>query len=112
MEEVDKQGEHLERISELNNIFEELLGDARDFAKDLTSSISLYFLAGILSILFGLQTGWYNRVYIASGDYIPLLLAVAQTFAGVLLIVRGFGLRSKYERVFEIVKGLKRSGRS
>lgn len=63
MEEVDKQGKHIERISELNNIFEELLGDGRDFAKDLVSSIGQYFLAGILSILFGLQTRWYKSLH-------------------------------------------------
>ncbi len=98
-----------EKIVELNNILEELMDDATEFAKDLTASIYLYFVAGLLSILFGLQTGWYNRYYIEHGDIVPLLLSGAQMFVGILIVLRGFQLKNKYSRIFELKRELKNS---
>jgi hypothetical protein len=103
----DKQNKRDEKISELDNIFEELLGDAREFAKDLTAGIYLYFITGLLSVFFGLQTGWYNRYYIMRGDIIPLLLAGAIILSGIFIVLRGFGLKKKYARIFELQKELK-----
>ncbi len=108
MEKKDvKQETYDEKISELNNIFEELLGDAREFAKDLTAGIYLYFIVGLLSIFFSLQTAWYNRYYIMSGDVVPPLLAGAILFSGVVIILKGFQVKKKYARIFELQKELK-----
>jgi len=103
----NKQETYDEKISELNNIFEELLGDAREFAKDLTAGIYLYFIGGLMSIFFGLQTTWYNRYYIMSGDIVPLLLAGAVLFSGAVIILKGFQVKKKYARIFELQKELK-----
>ncbi len=94
--------ENIKRVDELNSIFKELIDDAKTFAKDITSSIYLYYFAGILTVLFGLQTGWYNRTYISNWDLIPLFLMVAQIIIGAILIIRGIGLKKKYSRLFEL----------
>ena len=86
-------------ISELNSIFEELLSDARDLAKDLTSGITQTLVAGALSIVFGVQTAYYNRSYIVQGDFVPVLLAGATIVAGAIIVLRGVLLRKKYARV-------------
>lgn len=94
------------RVSELNNILKELMDDAKTFANDIISSIYLYYFAGILSVLFGLQTGWYNRTYILTGDLIPLLLVIAQIVLGAIIAIRGYSLKKKYTRIFELKKRL------
>ena len=95
-----------QRVSELNGIFDDLINDAKDFASDMTSSVYLYFFAGILTVLFGVQTGWYNRIYILNLDLIPLVLMGAQIVIGCILIIRGFNLKSKYSRIFALKKRL------
>jgi hypothetical protein len=97
---------HTKRVSELNNILKELMDDAKTFANDIISSIYLYYFAGILSVLFGLQTGWYNRTYILTGDLIPLLLVIAQIILGAIIAIRGYLLKKKYTRIFELKKRL------
>jgi hypothetical protein len=95
-----------QRVIELNSIFKELIDDAKNFAKDITAGIYLYYFSGILTILFGLQTGWYNRTYILSWDLIPLFLMSAQILVGAILIVRGIILKKKYARIFELRRKL------
>ncbi|MCW4031661.1 MAG: hypothetical protein NWE80_04780 [Candidatus Bathyarchaeota archaeon] len=94
------------RVSELNSIFKELIDNAKSFANDIVSSIYLYYFAGILSILFGLQTGWYNRSYVLGGDLIPMFLVIAQILLGAVIVLRGYGLKKKYSRIFELKKKL------
>jgi len=93
-----------EKVSELNKIFEELLSDARDLAKDLISGITQTLVAGALSIVFGVQTAYYNRSFILQGDLVPLLLAGATIGVGVIIVLRGFILRKKYARVAKTYK--------
>ena len=95
-----------QRVNELTQIFDDLINDAKDFAKDMTSSVYLYFFAGILTILFGVQTGWYNRNYIIAWDLIPLVLMASQIVIGFILIIRGFSLKNKYSRIFALKKRL------
>jgi len=90
-----------QKISELSNIFSELITDAKDFAKDMISGIYFHYFAGVLSVLFGFQTGWYNRNYITNGDLIPLILMVAQILVGIIIVGRGISLRKKYSRIFD-----------
>lgn len=97
----EKQGE---KISELNNIFEDLISDARGLAEDLIGGIKLTFIVGILSIVFGIQTSWANKNYILQGDLIPLLLAAAIVISGTIIIFRGFVLRKKYARLIQTHK--------
>ncbi|MFC1487450.1 hypothetical protein ACFLRN_07190 [Thermoproteota archaeon] len=94
------------KITELNIILEELKKDAKDFSGDMIASVYLYFVAGAMSVLFGLQTGWYNRVDMLSGDIIPLSLMIIQIIAGTALVIRGVLLRKKYSRIFRLRKKL------
>lgn len=92
---------HEARVGELNDIFEELLVDARELVGDLLSGISLTFVMGAVSVILGIQTTWYNRHYIMGGDYIPLFLAGVIVVSGTLIILRGLNLRRKYSRLYE-----------
>ncbi len=92
---------HETRVSELNNIFEELLVDAKDLVGDLLSGIFLTFIMGAVSVILGIQTTWYNRHYIMRGDYIPLFLASVIVVSGTLIILRGLNLRRKYSKLYE-----------
>ncbi len=96
----------IKKVRELNNILKELTDDAKTFASDIISSIYLHYFAGILSLLFGLQTGWYNRTYILNGDLIPLFLVIAQIVLGAIIAIRGYSLKKKYTRIFELNKRL------
>ena len=95
-----------EKVSELNKIFEELLSDARDLARDLMSGITQTLVAGALSIVFGVQTVYYNRSFILQGDVVPLLLAGATIVAGGVVVLRGVLLRKKYARVSRVYREL------
>jgi hypothetical protein len=95
-----------QNITELNNIIKEVITDAKNFAKDMTSSIYMYYFAGILGIIFGIQTGWYNQTYIFNYDPIPSILVAIQVFAGLMLIARGYTLKKKYTRIFDLNKKL------
>jgi len=95
-----------QKINELNIILGELKNDAKDFSGDMIASVYLYFVAGAMSILFGVQTGWYNRTYILSGDIIPLFLLAIQILAGTALVIRGIIFKKKYSRIFALHKKL------
>lgn len=96
----------IQKINELNNILGELKNDAKSFSGDMMASVYLYFVAGAMSILFGLQTGWYNRTYMLSGDVIPLILMIIQVVAGAALLIRGLIFKKRYSRIFALYKKL------
>lgn len=102
----NEKGEHGEKISELNNIFEELLSDGRELARDLMAGITTTFVAGVLSIIFGIQTAYYNRNYILQGDFVPLLIAAAIIVVGIIIILQGLILKKKYSRISKAYKEL------
>ncbi|MHA2052849.1 MAG: hypothetical protein ACW99F_04540 [Candidatus Hodarchaeales archaeon] len=89
-------------ITELNNIIKEVIVDAKNFSKDIASSIYMNYIAGIMAILFGVQTGWYNIPYISQLDPVPIALVIIQIFAGSMLIIRGYTLKSKYSRILNL----------
>ena len=106
--EKKKQGNESldEKIDVMNEVFDDLILDAKAFSQDIVSGISLNFFMAAVSILFGIQTAWYNRLYIMEGDYIPLLLAAIIILSGVITIIRGLSLRAKYSRLYNIEKEL------
>ena len=101
----NKKEDHRDEIIELNQILEDLLVDARELVGDLLSGISMTFVMGVVGVVLGVQTLWYNRHYIISGDYIPLFLAIFIMASGALIIVRGLTLRSKYSKLYKFKKG-------
>lgn len=56
MKKNDVEENHGEKISEFNNIFEDIISDSRELSKDLISGINLTFVVGAISIIFGIQT--------------------------------------------------------
>ena len=103
---MEKDEKNIEKISELNKIFEGLLSDARELAKDLIAGITTTFVAGALSIIFGIQTAYYNINFILQGDYIPLLIAGAIIVVGIIVLLQGLLLKKKYARISKAYKEL------
>lgn len=90
-----------EKIDEMNQIFEELISDARSFAEDFISGIYMYFIMGLMCVISGIHTIWSNRFFIIEGDYVPLILAIIVMVSGLIIIFRGFLLRIKYSKLFD-----------
>jgi len=100
---------NVEKISALNEIFEDVISDASDLIKDLYWSVKTYLLFGLITILFGVQTLVYNIDSIQEHFYIPLFVAVTMLFAGAVQILNYFRLRKKYSRLFRAQDELKRA---
>ena len=101
----NKKEDHRDEIIELNQILEDLLVDARELVGDLLSGISLTIGMGAVGVILGVQTLWYNRHYIISGDYIPLFLTSVIMASGALIMLRGLALRSKYSKLYKFKRG-------
>ena len=104
---VDRKGKVSDEINELNAILDEILSDARDFTGDLVSGIYMYFIVGLMSLISGILILWQNRYYIMLGDALPILLVVILVFSSAIIISRGFQLRNKYSKIFELLKKLR-----
>ena len=102
-------GSTVEKISALNEIFEDVISDASDLIKDLNWSVKTYLLFGLITILFGVQTLIYNIDSIQEHLYIPLFVAGTMLFAGSAQILNYFRLRKKYSRLFEVQDELKKA---
>ena len=102
-------GNTVEKISALNEIFEDVISDASDLIKDLNWSVKTYLLFGLITILFGVQTLIYNIDSIQEHLYIPLFVAGTMLFAGSAQILNYFRLRKKYSRLFEVQDELKKA---
>ena len=90
-----------EKMDELNRIFIDLIKDANDLTQDLINGIHLNFVMGAISIVFAVQSLWYNRGYIINRDYVPLVLSLIMIVSGLMIISRGFILRNKYARLYQ-----------
>lgn len=104
-----KDENNVEKISALNDIFEDVITDASDLIKDLYWSVKTYLLFGLITILFGVQTLVYNIESIQEQLYIPLFVAGTMLFAGAIQILNYFRLRKKYSRLFKVQNELKRA---
>jgi uncharacterized membrane protein HdeD (DUF308 family) len=102
-------GNTVEKISALNEIFENVISDASDLIKDLNWGVKTYLLFGLITILFGLQTLVYNIDSIQEHLYIPLFVAGTMLFAGSVQILNYFRLRKKYSRLFGVQDELKKA---
>lgn len=104
-----KEESQVNRISALNNIFENLISDASDLIKDLYWGVKNYLLFGLISSLFGVQTIIHNIETLQSQLYIPLFVGGAMIFSGLVQILNYFRLNSKYSRLFNIQNELRRA---
>ena len=100
---------NVEKISALNEIFEDVISDASDLIKDLYWSVKTYLLFGLIMVLFGVQTLVYNIETIQEQFYIPAFVAGTMLFAGAVQILNYFRLRKKYSRLFKVQDELKRA---
>lgn len=102
-------GNTLEKISALNEIFEDVISDASDLIKDLSWSVKTYLVFGLIMILFGISEIAYNAEVMQERYYIPLFIAGALFFAGATQIYNYFRLRKKYSRLLGIQDDLKKA---
>jgi len=109
MSSKDKTVSNVEKISALNEIFEDVISGASDLIKDLYWSVKTYLLFGLITILFGVQTLVYNMDTIQEHFYIPAFVAGTMLFAGTVQILNYFRLRKKYSRLFRVQDELKRA---
>ena len=100
---------NVEKISALNEIFEDVISDASDLINDLYWSVKTYLLFGLIMVLFGVQTLVYNIETIQEQFYIPAFVAGTMLFAGAVQILNYFRLRKKYSRLFKVQDELKRA---
>ena len=98
---------NVEKISALNEIFEDVISDASDLIKDLYWSVKTYLLFGLIMVLFGVQTLVYNIDTIQEQFFIPAFVAGTMLFAGAVQILNYFRLRKKYSRLFRVQDELK-----
>ena len=101
--------QNVEKISHLNQIFEDVISDASDLIKDLYWSVKMYLFFGLITLLFGVQTLVYNIDSIQERLYVPLFVAGTMIFAGVVQIFNYFRLRKKYSRLFEAQNEMKKA---
>jgi Ca2+/Na+ antiporter len=101
--------DNVEKISALNEIFEDVISDASDLIKDLYWSVKTYLLFGLITILFGVQTLVYNMDTIQERFFIPVFVAGTMLFAGAVQILNYFRLRKKYSRLFRVQDEMKRA---
>ena len=108
-EEDSKEESHVDKVSSLNAIFDNLVSDASDLIKDLYWGVKTYLLFGLVSFLFGVQTIISNIESLQSQLYIPLFVGGAMILSGLAQILNYFRLSSKYSRLFKTQDELKKT---
>ena len=108
-EEVSKEESHVDKVSSLNAIFDNLVSDASDLIKDLYWGVKTYLFFGLVSFLFGVQTIISNIESLQSQLYVPLFVGGAMIFSGLVQILNYFRLSSKYSRLFKTQNELKKT---
>ena len=90
------------KISNLNEILEDVISDASDLVKDLRWSVKTYLLFGLVLICFGMSEIAYGAEVMQERYYIPLFIAGVLFFAGVVQIYNYFRLSKKYARLLRV----------
>jgi hypothetical protein len=98
-----------EKIVELNDLFEEMLKDARIISKDLTEGITNTGVAAILAVVITIiqililrDNLWRGSIYVGFWAIGFLLILIN----GVRLIQKYLLMKNKYARFFEINREL------
>jgi hypothetical protein len=100
--EDKSNGEATEKISALNEIFEDVISDASDLVKDLRWSVKTYLLFGLVLICFGISEIAFAAEVMQQRYYIPLFIAGMMFFAGAVQIYNYFRLSKKYARLLRV----------
>ena len=108
-EKGETDGSTVEKISALNEIFEDVISDTSDLIKDLYWGVKTYLFFGLIMVLFAVQTLVYNIESIQSKLYIPMFVGGAMLFAGSVQILNYFRLRKKYSELFLVQSELKKA---
>jgi hypothetical protein len=109
MDETEPEGEGVEKVAELNALFDEMLSDARQITKDLTEGVTSMGVAAALGITLNLVQLLIIRENYWRGPLYILLWGVG--FAAILvsslrLLSKWLTLKDRYARFFEINKEL------
>ncbi len=101
----------INKIIELNDLFEEMLGDARKISSDLTEGITNTGVAAMLAMVISLiqllilrENFWRGPIFIA----IWAVGFIAIFLNGVRSIQKYLQLKNRYARFFEINKELEK----
>jgi hypothetical protein len=103
------EGKTVEKISTLNEIFEDVISDATDLIKDLYWGVKTYLFFGLISILFGFSEILYTMDSIQEQYYIPVFIAGVLMFSGCAQIINYFRLSRKYGRLFRAQNELRKT---
>ena len=109
MGEAESERDGLEKVIELNALFEEMLSDARQITRDLTEGITgmgvaaaLGFVLTIIQLLIIKENIWRGPLYIALWA-----LGFGMVLVSSLRLLRKWlTLKKRYARFFEINKEL------
>jgi hypothetical protein len=100
-------GDAVEKINALNEIFEDVISDATDLIKDLYWGVKTYLFFGLISILFGVSEILYTVDSIQEQFYIPVFIGGVLMFSGAAQILNYFRLSKKYRRLFRVQNELR-----
>jgi len=100
--EDKSNGEATEKISALNEIFEDVISDASELVKDLRWSVKTYLLFGLVLICFGISEIAYGAEVMQQRYYIPVFIAGVMFFAGAVQIYTYFRLSKKYAKLLRV----------
>ena len=102
-------GDKVDRINALNEIFDDVISDATELIKDLYWGVKNYLFFGLISILFGVSEILYSMDSLAEQHYVPVFIAGALIFSGAAQIFNYFRLSKKYARLFRAQNELKKT---
>lgn len=102
-------GDAVEKINALNEIFEDVISDATGLIKDLYWGVKTYLFFGLISILFGVSEILYTVDSIQEQYYIPVFIGGVLMFSGAAQILNYFRLSKKYRRLFRAQNELRKT---
>jgi uncharacterized BrkB/YihY/UPF0761 family membrane protein len=95
-----------ERLAKWNDIFKNLIVDAKELTKDLLQGINYVLGSGILLIAIGLMNIYFivlrNMQMGADFVFVGLIVSSPAIFLGLWNIKKYFDLRKKYSRLYLI----------
>jgi hypothetical protein len=108
---MSENNDEINRIVELNDLFEEMLKDARNISKDLTEGITNTGVASLLAMVIALiqllilrENFWRGPAFIG----IWAIGFIVILYNGVRGVQKYLTLKNRYARFFEINKELEK----
>lgn len=96
-----------ERISQLNDMFDELFSDAKEFAQDFSLALNLIPYSSFFFFIFGVTYFWLTLDFFSNNIAIQILglfVGVFFTAFGILIFRRYMKMKKKYKLFIELTK--------